>query len=156
VRQDAALGEIASARFAELDRAVENRGTDIGCNTAAFHWSDAQIEQSARTLASLYRSSPAVGIAAQGPLRASGMYVRYQDSAGAEMLERAWMDCLRGINRAIDAYALGMAPRYPAIDSLTLRSKDGCLSSPGAARRRCPPGRPERDLAWSTPGGDVA
>jgi hypothetical protein len=51
------------------------------------------------------------------------MYVRYQDSAGAEMLERAWMDCLRGINRAIDAYALGKAPRYPAIDSLTYDPK---------------------------------
>jgi hypothetical protein len=119
VRKDAALGEMAAARLAELDRAVKSCGTDVECNAAAFHWSDAQIEQGAHALASLYRTSPAVRELADGRLRASGMYVRYQDFAGAEMLERAWTDCLRGIDRAIDVYALGKAPRYPAIDSIT-------------------------------------
>jgi hypothetical protein len=98
---------------------VKSCGTDVECNAAAFHWSDAQIEQGAHALASLYRTSPAIRELADGRLRASGMYVRYQDFAGAEMLERAWTDCLRGIDRAIDVYALGKAPRYPAIDSIT-------------------------------------
>ena len=60
---------------------------------------------------------------ADGPLRASGAYVRYQDLDGAAMLERAWAECIRGINRAIDVYALGKAPRYAAIDSVMYDAK---------------------------------
>jgi hypothetical protein len=58
-----------------------------------------------------------------GPLRASGMYVRYDSLAGDEMLQRAWSDCVRGMNRIVDVYGLGKAPRYPAIDSVTYDPK---------------------------------
>jgi hypothetical protein len=122
-RKDPALAGIASARLTELDRAAKSCGADIECNAAAFHWSEELIEQGSHALASLYRGSPEVRALADGPLTASGMYVRYQDSAGAEMIARAWTDCLHGINQAIDVYALGKPPRYPAIDSITYDPK---------------------------------
>ena len=151
VRKDAVLGEMAFARLAELDRVVKNCGTDTECNAAAFRWSDAQIEQGSRALASLYRASPAVRTIADGPLRVSGMYVRYQDFAGEEMLERAWTDCLRGINRAIEVYALGKAPRYPAIDSITYDPKtDAYRRVLRHAVAVLQDDRSSLDLAWST------
>src|SRR5262249_32303762 len=66
-----------------------------------------------------YKTSPAIRELADGPLRASGMYVRYQGSEGPTFLSRAWTDSMNGVNRAIGVYALGKAPRYPAIDSIT-------------------------------------
>ena len=47
------------------------------------------------------------------------MYVRYQSLGGDQLLDHAWADCIHGINRMIDVYGLGKAPRYPAIDSIT-------------------------------------
>src|SRR5262249_24963427 len=121
------------------------------CYAAAFHWSDEQIEQGAHALASLYRASAAVRTVADGPLRASGMYVRYQNSAGAEMLEHAWTDCLRGINRAIDVYALGKAPRYPAMDSISYDPKtDASRGIVQHAAAFLADDRGSLDLAWST------
>jgi len=122
VRQDPVLSGIASERLAELDRAAKNCGTDIECNAGAFIWGDTQIEQGAHALAALYRTSPVIRAFADGPLRASGMYVRAEDG-GAQMLERAWTACLQSANRAIAVYSLGKPPRYPAIDSITYDPK---------------------------------
>jgi hypothetical protein len=150
VRKDATLSEIASARLAELDKAVKSCGPDIACNAASFEWSDAQIEQGGRALAALYRTSPVVRAFADGPLRASGMYVRYEDSGSAEMLQRAWTDCLRGIDRAIDVYALGKPPRYPAIDSVTYDPKtDAYRRVLQHAVAVLQDDRVSLDLAWS-------
>jgi hypothetical protein len=113
------LARIATERLAALDRAVDSCNLDIECHAAAFRWSDAQMEEAARALAALYRTSPAIRTLTDGPLRATGLYVRYQDLGGPDLLEHAWSDCIRGIDRAIDVYALGKPPRYPAIDSIT-------------------------------------
>jgi hypothetical protein len=51
------------------------------------------------------------------------MYVRYQNLAGDQLLDRAWADCIHGINRIIDVYGMGKPPRYPAIDSITYDPK---------------------------------
>jgi hypothetical protein len=123
VRQDSVLAGLASARVGELDRAAKTCGAEIECDAAAFQWSDAQIEQGAKALSSLYRTSPEVRAFVDGPLRASGVYVRYQDAANSEMIERAWSDCLHGMNQVIGVYAVGKPPRNPAIDSITYDPK---------------------------------
>lgn len=119
VREDSALARAAAARLAAINAAVASCGTDLGCNAAPFRWSDAEIENSARALAALYRTSRPVRALVDGPLRSSGMYVRYHSLEGPALLERAFTDCMRGVNRAIDVYGLGKPPRYPAIDSAT-------------------------------------
>ena len=118
VKTNPVLARIATERLAALDRAVDSCNLDIECHAAAFRWSDAQMEEAARALAALYRTSPAIRTLTDGPLRATGLYVRYQDLGGPDLLEHAWSDCIRGIDRAIDVYALGKPPRYPAIDSI--------------------------------------
>ena len=56
-------------------------------------------------------------------MRASGAYARYQNLDGPAMLESAWADCIRSMNRAIDVYGLGKAPRYAPIDSVMYDAK---------------------------------
>ena len=121
VRSDPVLARLAAARLAAMDAA--NCDTDMECTAAAFRWSDRQMEEGGHALAALYRASSAIRALADGPLRASGAYVRYQDLDGPGMLEAAWAECIRGINRAIDVYALGKAPRYAAIDSVMYDAK---------------------------------
>ncbi len=119
VKADPTLARIAAERLAALDKAAKTCNLDLDCYAAAFKWDDAQSSEAGRALAALYRTSPAVRRLADGPLRESGMYVRYRNLAGDQLLDHAWADCIRGINRIIDVYGLGKAPRYPAIDSIT-------------------------------------
>jgi len=119
VKAEPALARIAAERLAAAGRAAKTCNLDLDCYAAVFEWSDAQAKDAGRALAALYRTSPAVRRLAEGPLRESGMYVRYQKLAGDQLLDRAWADCIHGINRMIDVYGLGKAPRYPAIDSIT-------------------------------------
>jgi hypothetical protein len=119
VKAEPALARIAAERLAALDKAAKTCNLDLDCYAAAFQWSDAQANDAGHALAALYRTSPALRRLADGPLRQSGMYVRYQNLSGDQLLDRAWADCTRGIDRIIDVYGLGKAPRYPAIDSIT-------------------------------------
>jgi len=119
VKAEPVLARIGAERLAALDKAAKTCNLDLDCYAAAFQWSDAQSKEAGHALAGLYRTSPAVRRLADGALRESGMYVRYQNLSGDQLLDRAWADCIHGINRMIDVYGLGKAPRYPAIDSIT-------------------------------------
>jgi hypothetical protein len=150
VKRDPVLSRIAAERLAAIGHAAASCNLDLDCNTSAFRWTDAQLDQAAHALSALYASSAPVRSLTDGPLRASGMYVRYADPPGPALLERAWSDCIRGINHAIDVYGLGKPPRYPAIDSITYDPK-------GDAYRRIvqhlvavlEDDRASLDLAWT-------
>jgi hypothetical protein len=123
VKKEPTLARIAAERLSAIDYAVETCKIEIDCNTSTFRWSVGQIDEAGQALAGLYTGSPAVRELVDGPLRASGMYVRYADSTGADLVQHAWSDCMHGINQAIDVYGLGKPPRYPAIDSVTYDPK---------------------------------
>jgi hypothetical protein len=123
VKSEPALALLTAAHLQAMDRASSTCAADLDCNAGAFRWSDAEIEESARALAALYQKSPAVRTLADGPLRASGMYIRQENLDGADLLKQAWSECLRGIDHVIDVYAFGKPPRYPAIDSITYDPK---------------------------------
>jgi hypothetical protein len=123
VKRDAVFSRIASERLAAIDHATESCNIDIDCNTSAFLWSDSQTEMAAHALSELYATSAPMRALVDGPVRMSGMYVRFADQPGPVYVERAWTDCIRGINHAIEVYGLGKPPRYPAIDSVTYDPK---------------------------------
>jgi DUF218 domain len=123
IQGDSTLNKIAEDRLAAIDQAAKSCGSDLECNTQAFRWSDNQALEAGNALAALYRKSPVVRGLADGPLRASGMYVLYQGLSGEELLKHAWDDCVRGMNLAIDVYGIGKAPRYAAIDAMTYDPK---------------------------------
>jgi hypothetical protein len=119
VLRDPSLAQLAAARIAALDNAVRSCANDAACYATALRFSDTDRDAAGHALAALYRSSPTMRGFVDGPLRSSGMYIRYGAGSGDEMLERAWSDCANGINRMIGVYGLGERARYPAIDSMT-------------------------------------
>jgi hypothetical protein len=122
---DKTLQRMGAARVKALAEAGANCKAQIDCYGAALKWNDADIEQARAELVRLYATTQALH-AVMDQIRRSGMYIRYGDLPDAEMLGRVWMDTSRGMNRAIDVYGLGVAPRYPAIDSATdLKDESG-------------------------------
>jgi hypothetical protein len=122
LRSDPGLQQITHERKAALERTREC-GTELNCYAAALRWTDAQSETASRALAAAYEHTPAIRAVIDGPLRASGGYLRYHESDGPALLTRAWADCIHGMNHAIDVYALGQPPRYPAIDAISYDPK---------------------------------
>jgi hypothetical protein len=123
IKADSRLNRIAEERRAAMDQAAKSCGSDLDCNTQAFRWSNEQTLEAGKALAELYRTSPLVRGLVDGPLRASGMYVLYQQLSGEELLKHAWEDCVHGMNLAIDVYGIGKAPRYAEIDAMTYDPK---------------------------------
>jgi len=123
IKAEPTLNKVAEERLAAMDQAAKSCGSDLSCNTQAFRWSDDQMLEAGNALAGLYRKSPLVRELTDGPLRASGMYVLYQQLSGEDLLRHAWDDCMRGMNLAIDVYGIGKAPRYAAIDAMTYDPK---------------------------------
>ena len=123
IKADPTFARIASQRLSLLDNAAKTCNAKIECYAAAFSWSDTQSAEAGAALAALYRNSPPVKQLIDGPLRASGMYIRYNNLPGDQMIASAWQDNVVGINRIIDVYGLGKPPRYPAIDSISYDPK---------------------------------
>jgi len=78
------------------------------------------------------------------------MCARYQDFSSGDLLARAWSDCARGINHAIDIYGLGKPPRYPQIDAITYDPKaDSWRRIVQHLVALIEDDRPSLDLPWS-------
>jgi hypothetical protein len=120
LKKNSVLARIAAGRTAALNEVSSSCKTEVDCS-AAFLWSDEQLAEVSQALAALYRQSPDVRAWADGELRASGAYL--PDTGGPELLQHAWTASIRGVNRVIDVYGQGKAPRYPAIDSVTYDPK---------------------------------
>jgi len=118
---DPTLKRIAGARVVALTEATKTCQTKLDCYANALKWTNADAEDARQALVHVAGTSMLGELIHQ--LRSSGMYFRYNRMEDAEMLSRAWMDGVRGMNRAIDVYGLGGAPGYPAIDSATLDVK---------------------------------
>lgn len=52
-------------------------------------------------------------------LRASAVFIKYQQQTDAEMLAAAWKDAAAGLNRILSVYGLGRDPKYKDIDRVS-------------------------------------
>src|SRR5215469_3686350 len=105
VESDATLSQLAAAKRDALNHAVKTcRDTD--CYVEAMKWNTADTDRAAEALRSLYRRSEATRKMVDGPLRRSGVFIRYQSRSGEELLAQAWRDAAQNTNRVIDVYAL--------------------------------------------------
>ncbi len=118
IKADATLAALAAAKRDALTSAAKACAFETACYVSALKFNDADTESVSGALRALAEKNPAVKQLASGPLRRSGMYVRYHDKPAPDLLAAAWMDAAKGINNAIEVYAQGRAPRYPAIDSV--------------------------------------
>ena len=64
-------------------------------------------------------NQPAFKQLAKRDLRPSGVFIKYAGQSDEELLVAAWKDAANGMNRIIRVYALGINPRYPAIDKVS-------------------------------------
>ena len=119
LRSDADLARLASARREKLKTALATCPADVACYAGALLFADSEIASVAAALRALHAAAPGLRRLAAGPLRSSGVFERYRDKAGEDLLAQAWTDAARGINHAIEVYGMGHAPRYPAIDSIS-------------------------------------
>jgi hypothetical protein len=99
--------------------AAQTCGSDSSCHAAAFRWDAADIATIERVLRDLVQRNAALKAFVDQQLRPTGLFARHGEEAAPGLLAAAWRDAAAGINRIIDVYALGMAPLYPAIDSVS-------------------------------------
>lgn len=109
MENDTALAAIAAAKRAALEK--ECTAPLPQCYAAAFRWTDAEVNA---VRAAMLRLGKGV---LDSQLRTTGAYVRHHALPPGEFAAQAWMECARGVNLVIDVFALGVAPRYKAIDS---------------------------------------
>lgn len=119
ILRDTTLSRIATAHRDAMNTAARSCAQDTDCYVKAFRWNDDATEEAGRALGALYDHSPAIRNLVDGPLRKSGMYIRFNADPGPRFLEHAWTVCAAGINRMMDVYGEGKPPRYPAIDAMT-------------------------------------
>ena len=118
IQSNPALSKIHTARLEALLTAANTCQLDVPCYSKALRFSPEQTAELSTALASLYQTSPALKALVDGPLKQSETYIRYNEEGGEVLLTKAWADCAAGLNRLIDVYALGVPPRYPAIDGM--------------------------------------
>lgn len=119
VENDATLSQLTAAKRDALNSAAKTCREAANCYAEAMKWSAADTDRAAEALRSLYRSSEATRKMVDGPLRRSGVFIRYGSRSGDDLLAQAWRDAAQNTNRIIDVYALGASPRYPQVDSIS-------------------------------------
>jgi hypothetical protein len=115
VQSDAALAQIGAAKRAALSESPRVCAADVPCYAKALRWTDDEIAQSRAALGELGRDA-AVSRFVQDVLRQSGVFQRYSMEPASALLESAWEDAARKMNRAIDVFALAQPPRFPGMD----------------------------------------
>ncbi|MCS7024373.1 MAG: YdcF family protein [Bryobacteraceae bacterium] len=109
LKAETTLAQLAAAKRTVLERECSTPLPK--CYAEALRWTQPEIESVAVQLSRFAKGE------FDAQLRSSGAYVRHHGLPPGELAARAWMECARGINHVIDVFALGVAPRYPLIDS---------------------------------------
>lgn len=112
-----ALREMGERKRRNLREALQKCESDLACHVAAFRWTPEEIVTAGGALREVYRASPLLQRFVDDALRRSGVFHRYRDKTGEELLVQAWTDAAQGMERIVDRYGEGKAPRYPAIDA---------------------------------------
>ncbi|MBL8136437.1 MAG: YdcF family protein, partial [Acidobacteria bacterium] len=119
VEQAPALKALREAKVQALAKAATSCGTDTTCIAAAFVWTAADIASAERALVALAAGNDDVRALIARDLRPSGMVQAYAAGDDAALIAGAWRETAAGLNRIIETYAQGKAPRYPKIDAVS-------------------------------------
>jgi hypothetical protein len=115
---DPTLRRLGDAKREALAKATTSCEVTTACYIGALRFTDDEIAEADRAIAALFAANADLRKLVEGPMRASGMFVRYHALPAKEMLSHAWMDAVKGVNYVMDVYGSGKPPRYPAIDSI--------------------------------------
>lgn len=118
LQNDPQLAHLADAKRQSLKSAIASCETDVQCYARALAFTAEEIDGAANRLRALHAEHEPVRRIVESPLRTSGLFIRYHDRSGDDLLAQAWSDAARAINNIIEVYGTGKPPRYPAIDSV--------------------------------------
>lgn len=125
--EDATLRGLYESKLETLKRVFEQSKLGDAHALADLEFTEAEIVQGEHALTQLYGRSVALRKLVDGPLRQSGIYLRYQTGpsgeTGATLVSKAWRDCALGINNIVSVYGLGKNGRSPDIDSISYDAK---------------------------------
>lgn len=110
IQADPDLARLANTKRTALTAAPQACAANVECYARAMRWSDDEIAQARAALARL-AANPTMTRFVDTALRPSGMFQRYNAKPAAGLLETAWEDAARKMNRAIDLFALGQPPQ---------------------------------------------
>ena len=119
IEQAPALKSLRDARVDAVAKAAASCGMDAACLAAAFTWTAADITTAERALVALAAGNEGLRTLIARDLRPSGMLQAYAGGDDAALVAGAWRETATGLNRIIETYAQGKAPRYPKIDAVS-------------------------------------
>ena len=119
VEQVPALKALRDARVQALGGVGGACRADTACLAAALTWSAADIQTAERSLTALVENDAEVRAFVARDLRPSGMFQAHAAATDAALVGAAWREAAAGLNRIIETYAQGKAPRYPKIDAVS-------------------------------------
>jgi hypothetical protein len=123
LQSEAGLSAVARRKREALAKAFPACAPEPTCAIEPFRFTPEESTETATALRHIYKHSEAVRRLVDGPLRQSGAYIRLHGRGGDDVLVAAWLEAAKGINKIIDVYGYGRAPRYPLIDSASFDVK---------------------------------
>lgn len=121
---DTTLIRLTNTRLALLRTAGADCSTNSRCYIDRLLVSETEIQAVSDRLSKLYTADNALGKLVSDHLLPSGTYQLLRENAPKDLLVKAWQQDAAGVNFAIEVYAAGQKPNYPAIDSISFRVND--------------------------------
>lgn len=118
LEKDQVLRTLAEAKNAHLEKSVRDCKSEYLCYTGGMKFSPQEIELVGQRLQALHTEENALGKLVREHLAPSGSYLLFKASSAKELLRKAWEQDAQAVNFAIEVYAEGRKPNYPAIDSI--------------------------------------
>ncbi len=115
IQVDPTLAGIGAAKRTALSESLRVCAADVPCYARAMRWTDNEIAQARAALGTL-AGNAAMNRFVDSVLRQSGMFQRYSADANSVLVQKAWEDAARKMNRAIDIFAMGQASRPAGTD----------------------------------------
>ena len=120
VSNDAELLKIAILKKQNLKSQLKSCSDSVKCYLESIKFSSSEIQTIGARLVALYGIQKEFKTLVQNHLIASGCYNLFGNLEPQEMLRKAWEQDAKAVNQAINVYAGGAKPNYPAIDSASV------------------------------------
>jgi hypothetical protein len=122
---DETLAAVRARVLQRVEQSLKSCEKDRSCIVNAFMWRAEDIQEIRDRLAVLTKKEKALKTLVRDHVRPSGYFQNFAARSDEELVATAWADAAAGMNRILEVYGNGKAPRYARIDSVTydIRSK---------------------------------
>lgn len=122
LRKDPQLAALAALKYGNLEVSLRECKNDFRCYTEKMKFTQGEIDAVGARLDALYAGNNVLGNLVAKHLSPSGTYILLRDVSDKQLLRKAWEQDAKSVNHAIEVYAEGKKPNYPAIDSIEFKT----------------------------------